>query len=164
MEQPGRSAYRGFEYQTRVSAWLALVFLVERKFAEEVEVEPLSGEDFEVVQRGDADKDTSERTTKLTVEATSRRRYIVQIKGRRAGHWTAGELAEILKGPQKKADDDGSMRVWPIEVMQADPHAALLFVTTTTIADGLTWFLVDSPAFAPRSESRPKAADVGCAC
>lgn len=76
---PGRDAYRGFEYQIQVSAWIALRFLGELQ-APEVVVEPLGGEDLQALNALSAD--TSEQAVGLgTVD------YLVQVKARGTGSW-----------------------------------------------------------------------------
>ncbi len=172
MEQPGRTAYRGFDYQIWVSIWLTLVFLIEEKLAQAVEVEPLTGEDLELLRSGDAEHDTSEIATSLHAvggeptgaaagaegakgAAQPLRRYIVQIKGRRVGHWTPSALHQILTGN----DDEETKRTWPIEVMKDERDVGLLFVTDSTLSGAVGWFLVETPVFPRRAEPRPANAE-----
>ncbi|WP_437328853.1 HEAT repeat domain-containing protein [Sorangium sp. So ce381] len=172
MAQPGRTAYKGFDYQIWVSIWLTLVFLIEEKLAQSVEVEPLTGEDLELLRSGNAEHDTSEIATSLRAvggEPTGAAagaegakgaaqplwRYIVQIKGRRVGHWTGGDLHQILTGN----DDEETKRTWPIDVMKGERDVGLLFVTDSTLSGNLGWFLVETPVFPRRAEPRPANAE-----
>jgi hypothetical protein len=172
MEQPGRTAYRGFDYQIWVSIWLTLVFLIKERLAEAVEVEPLTGEDLELLRSGDAERDTSETATFLRAvgdeptgaadgskdakgAAQPLRRYIVQIKGRHVGQWPAGALHQILTGN----GDEETKRTWPIEVMNDERDVGLLFVTDSTLSGNLGWFLVETPVFPRRADARPATAE-----
>lgn len=139
-------------YQIQVSIWLSLEFLVRRHLADSVELEPLEGEDLEILRR-ESDEDTSERTTGLSVALHEPRRYLVQTKTRRTDHWTVAELVEILKGKKKEASTRHRKRQYPFDVMTTDTNAALLFVTNNTIQDELVWFLENDVCFAARTST-----------
>lgn len=143
MGRGGRSAYRGFEYQIRVTAWLALEFLIAQNRRGRVEVEPLTGEDLEILRSRDENQETGERRVGFVVGDGGEQRCIVQIKARQGGHWTAGHLVAILNGKEDEEGASGSNRQWPVQIMKANPAATLLFVTDSTVAPGLTWFLAE---------------------
>jgi hypothetical protein len=71
------------------------------------------------------------------------------------GHWTAGDLHQILTGN----DDEETKRTWPIEVMKDERDVGLLFVTDSTLSGDLGWFVVESPVFPRRIEPRPANAE-----
>ncbi|TKC98030.1 hypothetical protein [Polyangium fumosum] len=152
MNQPGRTAYRGFEYQIQVSVWLSLEFLINSLSQDgaTVVVEPLEGEDLEILQRCDLDTDTSGKATGLSATMASAARYLVQIKAAGAGSWPPGALEEMLVGPKAKDKKKQSGRKWPLETLKQDARAAFLFVTDATVSPSLKPFLVDTPVFTPR--------------
>lgn len=165
MSQPGRTAYRGFNYQIRVTVWLALEFLIARKHPGPIIVEPSGGEDAQLLrqyrQQDQAAKEnelpeTNERGVGAHVGTTSNHQCIIQVKGRSGNHWTAGELLDIIKG----GDSDASgAREWPIKTMAADKSATLLFVTDSVLAGDLTGFKVDDPGFTKNPNAIPDDAE-----
>ena len=75
-----------------MSAWLALLFLGEHG-APSIVIEPLGGEDLEILRSGDAVKDTSHVPVGVAMPG-----YIIQVKARRAGAWRRTEVNPILAG------------------------------------------------------------------
>lgn len=154
MAQPGRDAYRGFNYQIEVSIWLALESLFSKRLGDFVEVEPLGGEDLEILRR-ESDEVTSGRVAALSLPAQDPHRYIIQIKSRHAGQWYPSELAKIIRGNDP---ENSTSRIPPEEELTHDPRAALLFVTDSTVHSDLVWFLVGKADFAVRTTPRPGSA------
>src|SRR4051812_40141217 len=91
MADPGRTAYRGFEYQIDVSAWLAVVFLREGR-RDSIVIEPLGGEDLAALD-DDSGIDTRNRTVSCQSGGA-----LIQVKSRSGGAWGNDELGEILSG------------------------------------------------------------------
>lgn len=166
MSQPGRTAYRGFNYQIKVTVWLALEFLIARKHPGPIIVEPLGGEDAQILRQYKEQQDqaarenelpeTNQRRVGAQVGKTSHHQCIIQVKGRSGNHWTAGELLDIIKGGDANAT---STREWPITTMVADKSATLLFVTDSVLAGDLTGFYVDDPGFTKNPNAIPDDAE-----
>ena len=150
----GRDAYRGFEYQLQVSVWLLLEGVVDGGHAI---VEPLGGEDLEILRQPNSECDTSEIATGLEVSTKApgvapATRYLVQIKARRTNHWSAGEIEGMLFGRGSNEPGVPRRRQWPISILMEDPSAAFLFVTDSIVSDEIATLAVDIWDFRCRGE------------
>jgi hypothetical protein len=142
MPDSGRNAYRGFEYQIRVTVWLSLTFF-EHGGVETIVIEPLSGEDLHALDPASG-IDTSERDARCRAGNVD-----VQVKGRQTDAWGNAELKEILQGG--KDPTEATPRVWPLTRLRADESLRFLFVTDASVRAELRPLLVDSADFAMRS-------------
>jgi hypothetical protein len=146
MADPGRDAYRGFEYQIQVTTWLALLFLGEHN-APSIVIEPLGGEDVEILRSSDLVTDTSDLSVALATPGLS-----VQVKARGTGHWTCAQMNEILAGPKKESGAASSHgRTWPLTALEADPNKNFLFITDSTVEPALSNLVVASVPFVART-------------
>ncbi|WP_433935481.1 hypothetical protein AB3662_12205 [Sorangium cellulosum] len=158
MVDPGRIAYRGFEYQIHATAWLLLSWLIDHQLGAVIEVEPLSGEDLELLRADEPTPDLGDRSTALHTEGGASR-YIVQIKGRSAGDWGKSELNAILSGEDASSSEDEESapnspltgRVRPLALLETDVEARFLFLTDGVLGKGLSSLRVQEPWFAPRA-------------
>lgn len=141
MMDPGRNAYGGFEYQIRVSAWLAAVFL-RAGGCTAVVIEPLGGEDLAALDPASA-VDTSGKSI-----VWSAGEVLVQIKSRATGAWGNEDLSAVLAG--KDPTTKTLARVRPLEELKAHRTKQFLFVTEASVNGDLGPLKVESPLFAPR--------------
>jgi hypothetical protein len=184
MNEGGRIAYRGFDYQIRVSVWLLLDLLGEDE-SSAIEIEPLSGQDLELMRSREDHSDVA-----IGWQAPS---LVVQVKGRQNGQWPPKALLDIAKGikPKKakanKADDEedddeeeddeeeddddiveaeadqpliyapGS----PLSTLDRDPEARFLFITDSTLSDALEPFEARATSFLHEAVQRKKSLSKG---
>jgi hypothetical protein len=125
MPDPGRNAYRGFEYQIRVTVWLSISFF-EPGGVDTIVIEPLGGEDLHALELA-SDLDTGERDIRLRAGNID-----VQVNSRQADAWGNADLKEILQG--KKNTTGSTTREWPrTRRLRADNSLRFLFVTDASV-------------------------------
>ena len=131
----GRTAYRGFEYQIEVTVWLLLEAFFVRNGHGSATVESERDNDVELDLSGDL---------VISTIAAASETWICAIKTRRAGHWTYGELKEIVFGKAK------STREYPAATLDREPNARFFFVTEGAVSPDVQALLDDSGIWRPR--------------
>lgn len=153
----GLDAYKGYEYQIDVTVWLALSWMVARKFCAAVEVEPASSEDIEAELNVPAER----AKVRVSANIAGDRRVIVQVKSKGTGPWSAKEFREVIAPSKASKASSGATSRGPkpraraLEQLAADTSAIYCFITNAQVDSSLSEFIVDEPGKLCESQKMP---------
>jgi hypothetical protein len=129
----GNPSYKGYVYQKRVTAWVALSLLLERPDEpNEIIVEPASDEDIEAKLNVKVDSAIATVVVPGTVKLT------IQIKFRGAGHWSADAFAELVKDKVKKGNKGPNPRPRARSLLLSEPARRYVLITNTSVDQTLS--------------------------
>jgi hypothetical protein len=100
--------YQGYEYQIKVTVWIALSLMIDFQCAESLTVEPVSGEDVAAELNVDAEKAVSQ--VGFAIDSYS---LDIQIKRKTTGAWSVRQVGHMVRG--ENSDPNTILkRTWPI--------------------------------------------------
>ena len=127
----GNAGYTGYEYQIKVTIWVALDLILAKVVTNELNIEPPSQEDLEATVHN-PDK------ALLGLDAESDRiDFMFQAKTRSGTVWSAADLAKVLTSTQDERATKARKRMGPLEMLMADERRHYVFITNEALVKSL---------------------------
>ena len=129
----GNPSYKGYVYQKRVTAWVALSLLLERPSEPtEIIVEPASDEDIE------ADLKVQSDLSNPMIVVPGVHKLTIQIKFRGKGHWSNDAFAKLVTDKEKTSKKGPTPRPRAKSLLVSDPTRRYILITNTSVDSGLS--------------------------